>query len=365
MLYMPGCRTVGLGVLAVMALAGGIAHGGPRASPPRLQLPSQRLLPACSRCARPPVTRHPCVGSKRLACPLRLWLGCSGLFGQPNWFAFAAARTPALRTDRCLRKLKRKALHPVTKLQDASLLRLAGFQRELSVGISTQSQRFMDSLVNTYDRNQATHGQFVVTYRRALFPRSRNWLERRLGWVLYAYQIGLDTPQLRQLFTGGWLALEWSLFPFREDHPGQLLLRVASMGGHTELARDNITGKKRIVFYLNAALSVEASYTLGPVTAVLSAAAMPRYREQDFGTRVESSFALRVQLLRHTVANAWLSEITLEPKVTHFYHSYPLLLEIRGTELAEELQQRVRTFGWMDLRHILTAYCNLRFRLRL
>jgi len=256
-------------------------------------------------------------------------------------------------------------LNPLTGLQSQSLLRLAGLQQELELGVSLQSQRFADSLVNTYDSNQATQGQFEITYRRALYPGARTWLERRMALVVYAYKLGVDTPLLRQLFTGGWLALEWSLFPYRRKLPGRLLVRAASLGGHTELARDNLSGKKRIVFFLNAALSVEASYTYGPFTAVLSSTAMPRYDEKSFGTRVESSFALRVRLVRRTVAHAWLSEITLVPKLTHYYHSYPLLEEVRSAELTEELHQRVRTNGWSDLRHILTAYCNILFRLRL
>jgi hypothetical protein len=311
------------------------------------------------------VGRLRCAQDRVVTCPLRLWLGCTRLFGLPRLFALAATRLPAMRADRHLRKLQRKFMHPLTGAPYRSLLRLAGFQHELSVGVSMQSQRFADSLVNTYDRNHPTQGQFVVTYRRALFPRSGSWLEQRTALVVYAYKIGVDTPLLRQLFTGGWLALEWSLFPYHRRLPGRILLRVASLGGHTELARDNVSGKKRIVFYLNAALSVEVSYRLGPVTAVLSSTAMPRYDEQSFGTRVESSLALRIRLVRRTVANAWLSEITLEPKVTHYYHSYPLLKEIRSTELTEELLQRVRTFGWSDLRHILTTYCNILFRLRL
>lgn len=270
-----------------------------------------------------------------------------------------------MRADRRIRKLRRQAFNPLTGLQSSSLLRLAGLQHELDVGVSIQSQRFADSLVNTYDRNQATHGQFEVTYRRVLLPWARSWLERRMALVVHAYKIGVDTPLLRQLFTGGWLALEWSLFPYRPRRPARLLVRVASLGGHTELARDNISGKKRIVFYLNAALSVEASYSLGAFTAVLSSSAMPRYDEQSFGTRVETSLALRVRLMRRAVAHAWFSEITLVPKVTHYYHSYPLLEEVRSAELTQELQQRVRTYGWADLRHIVTAYCNILFRLRL
>ncbi len=362
---MSGCRRVGLGVLAVLMLAGGTAHGGPKQAPPRLRMPGvvQRIVG--SRCACPPVTRPPCAKGRHLSCPLRLWLGCSRLFGRRRLFALSATRSPALRVDRRIRKLRQKAYNPLTGAQSPSLLRLAGFQAELDLGVFMQSQRFADGLVNTYDHNQATHGQFVVTYRRALFPGGRSWLEKRMALVVYAYKLGVDTPLLRQLFTGGWLALEWSLFPYRRKLPGRLLLRVASLGGHTELARDNITGKKRILFYLNAALSVEASYTYGPVTAVLTSTAMPRYDEQSFGTRVESSLALRVRLVRRTVAHAWLSEITLEPKVTHYYHSFPLLEEVRSAELTEELQQRVRTYGWSDLRHIVTAYCNIRFRLRL
>lgn len=372
MLRIPGCRIVGLGVMAVLVLAGGATRARPRAlpitpPPARLTIPGTGLgqVGSGSRCARPPVTRPRCARKQGLSCPLKLWLGCTMLFGRPHLFALAATRLPALRADRRVRKLRTKSLNPLTGLRSPSLLRLAGMQQELSVGITTQSQRFADALVNTYDRNQATKGQFVVTYRRALFPNSRNWLEQRTALVVYAYKLGVDTPLLRQLFTGGWLALEWSLLPYRKKSPGRLLLRVASLGGHTELARDNITGKRRIVFYLNAALSVEASYRYGPFTAVLSSTAMPRYEERSFGTRVESSIALRVRLMRRTVAHAWLSEITLEPKVTHYYHSYPLLEEVRSAALSEELQQRVRTYGWSDLRHILTAYCNIQFRLRL
>jgi hypothetical protein len=253
----------------------------------------------------------------------------------------------------------------VTGVSLQSLLVFAGFQRELNLGISLLSQRFADVLVNTYDRNQSTHGQFVVTYRHALYPHSRNWLEQRMALVVYAYQIGVDTPLLRQLFTGGWLALEWSLHPYRRRHPGRLLVRLSSLGGHTELARDNVSGKRRIAFRLNAALSVEASYRLGPVTAVFGSTAMPRYQERSFSTRVESSLSFRVQIFRHKMAQARLSEIILEPKVTHYYHSDPLIEEIRSSALTEELQQRVRAFGWSDLRHILTAYCNILFRLRL
>jgi len=312
----------------------------------------------------PPLGRPPCV-RPAVSCPLRLWLGCTRLFGLPRLFALAAKRRLALQVDRHLRRLLRKSRHPLTGVPDRSLLRLAGLRQELDVSLSLQSQRFADSLVNTYDRNHPTQGQFVVTYRHALFPRTASWLEQRMALVVYAYKIGVDTPLLRQLFTGGWLALELSLFSYHRRLPGRLLVRLASLGWHTELARDNISGKKRVVLFLNAAVSVEASYRLGPFTAVLSSTAMPRYDEKSFGTRVESSFALRVLLMRRTVAHAWLSEITLEPKVTHHYHSYPLLQEIRSAELTEELQQRVRTFGWSDLRHILTAYCNILFRLRL
>ncbi len=246
-----------------------------------------------------------------------------------------------------------------------SLLRFAGFQQELDLGVSLLSRRFLNSLVNTYDRNHSTHGQFVVTYRRAIHPHSRNWLEQRMALVVHAYKAGVDTPLLRQLFTGGWLALEWSLFPYRRRLPVRLLVRGSTLGGHSELARDIVSGKRRIAFRLNAALSLEASYRLGPVTAVLLSTAMPRYEERNFGTRVESSIALRVQLFRRKMAHARLSEITLEPKVTHYFHSHPLIDEIRSQSLTEELQQRVRTFGWTDLRHIITAYCNILFRLRL
>lgn len=368
--------------MAMTTAVGDLVHARSRPSPGlRLRLPplggqSQGSLPVsaswvpgrllyASRCARPPLGRPRCVQGRVAACPLRLWLGCTRLFGLPRLFALAATHLPTLRVDRHLRGLLRKSQHPLTGAPDRALLRLAGLQHELDLSLSLQSQRFADSLVNTYDRNHPTQGHFVVTYRRALFPRSATWLEQRTALVVYAYQIGMDTPLLRQLYTGGWLALELSLFPYHRRLPGRVLLRLASLGGHSELARDNVSGKKRIVFYLNAALSVEASYRLGPFTAVLSSTAMPRYNERSFGTRVESSFALRVLLVRRTVAHAWLSEIALEPKLTHHYHSYPLLEEIRSTELTEELQQRVRTFGWSDLRHILTAYCNILFRLRL
>ncbi|MFH2009203.1 MAG: hypothetical protein ABI333_21620 [bacterium] len=330
----------------------------------RLQLGPAESVLFPSGCGKAPIGFGRCPVGAPVACPLRLWLGCGSLFGLQSFFALSPTSAPARLFDKTVRTFARKSINPFTGELDDDLVMLTRFVSELSMGITLRARSFRDSLVDTFDKNHAVLGQFQVTYRRALFSKPSNAVQRRMAWVLHVYKEGVDTPLLRQLFTGGWLALEINAFPYTDRRERRLLFRMVSAGGHVEKAKDYVTQEAKSAFFLNGGASIEAAWRMGSVTAILRSAAHPRYNRQVWVVRVRSELALQIRILGEALDRSWLSEVTLVPKLIHNYHSAPLIEEIQGPELAAALKQQLR-FQVPDLRHIVTFYCNVEFRMKM
>jgi len=230
---------------------------------------------------------------------------------------------------------------------------------EVTMDLVLQAKSLYGSFHRSQDKSYATVGLYDFTYRRPLLPKHQSPWIRRLAVVVEVRKSGVRAPTLRQLYTGGWVGLEYNLLPY-DLQGGRLLFRLSPVGGHQERARNHLTALKQSALRIEAVASVEAQWTGRHHRMRFTSSMFPRYSLHRPAVRFFSELAFSFQIHALPPDAAWISEINLTPKVVHSYNTDPLILQLQGERHAA-LMGSDHLFHISNLRNVLTVYLNVMF----
>jgi hypothetical protein len=230
---------------------------------------------------------------------------------------------------------------------------------EITMDLVLQAKSLYGSFHRSQDKSYATVGLYRFNYRRPLLPKHESQWVRQLAVVVDVCKTGVRAPTLRQLYTGGWVGLEYNLLPYAL-RGGRLLVRVSPVGGHREQARHHLTARKRSALRIEAVAGVEAQWIGERARMRFTSSMFPRYSFHRPAVRFLSELAFSIQIHELPPGAAWISKINLVPKVVHSYNSDPLILQLQGEHHAA-LMRSDHLFHISNLRNVITLYLNVMF----
>ncbi|MCD6497535.1 MAG: hypothetical protein J7M25_04420 [Deltaproteobacteria bacterium] len=237
---------------------------------------------------------------------------------------------------------------------------LERFQYEFLLDVVRMAKEFYVSFEGEKDRSYGTIGQYMASYRRALYPRPDGFWQQRLAVAAHLYKLGTSSYRHSHLFQGGWAALEFDLYPLsEEDH--RILLSLAPLGLMREKLRDRQVGIHSKTWWAEMVVGAEALWRLKWGTPVIFAYWMPRWG-RIYSHRIHSELAFRLHVHVDESVRGWFQSVTIVPKIMYLYTSRPWVVVPRlSREEAREFFFSM--LPWTRLKDNVTFYVQVVMRL--